>query len=217
MRLRLSFLSLLLCTGHLSCDGGKRYHTEETPRALESLGSGMAAILEFQKQLNAEFRDPDNSPLPDRYRKDFESLDFFEPDTTYQVWARLARSPEALPFDMPTTTDRLARERKYGTLYFELKGQPMSLEVYQSPELIMQEGYENYLFLPFTVATNGKETYSGGRYIDLRVPQGDSLLIDFNRAYNPSCAYNPKYSCPIVPPVNRLEVEIRAGVKVFRK
>ena len=217
MRLRLLFISLLLCLGHFSCDGGKRYHTEEPLQASESLGSGMASILAFQKRLNAEFRDPDTSPLPDRYRKDFESLDFFEPDTTYQVWARLARSPEALPFDMPTNTDRLARERKYGTLYFELKGQPMSLEVYQSPELIMQEGYENYLFLPFTDATNGTETYSGGRYIDLRVPQGDSLLLDFNRAYNPTCAYNPKYSCPIVPPVNRLEAEIRAGVKAFRK
>jgi len=218
MRLHPLILTLSLCLGLLACDGGKRYHSEEsfvpTP---DTVQGGMGAILNFQKQLNAEFRDPDRSPLPDRYRKDFEGLDFFEPDTSYQVWARLARSPEALPFDMPTTTDRLARERKFGVIYFELMGQPMSLEVYQSPDLIMQEGLENYLFLPFTDATNGGETYSGGRYIDLRIPEGDSLLVDFNRAYNPSCAYNPKYSCPIVPPVNRLEVEMRAGVKAFRK
>lgn len=217
MRLHHTIPGLLLCLGCLSCDGGKRYHTEEPTQTTDTLRGGMGAILAFQKRLNAEFRDPDSSPLPDRYRKDFEGLEFFEPDTSYQVWARLVRSPEALPFDMPTTTDRLARERKYGTLYFELKGQPMSLEVYQSPDLILQEGLENYLFLPFTDATNGGETYSGGRYIDLRIPEGDSVLVDFNRAYNPSCVYNPKYSCPIVPQVNRLEVEIRAGVKVFRK
>ena len=218
MRLHHAILGLLLCLGQLSCDGGKRYHTEEAAiSAPDAHQGGVGAILAYQKQLNDEFRDPDRSPLPDRFRKDFEGLDFFEPDTTYQVWARLVRSPEALPFDMPTTTDRQARERKYGTLYFELHGQPMSLEVYQSPELILQEGLENYLFLPFTDPTNGRETYSGGRYIDLRTPDGDSLLVDFNRAYNPYCAYNPKYSCPIVPPVNRLEVEIRAGVKAFLK
>ncbi len=201
----------------MACDGGKRYHDEKPVQAAGSVAEGVGAVLAFQKELNAEFRDPNTSPLPDRYRKDFEGLDFFEPDTTYQVWARLARTPEALPFDMPTTTDRLSRERRYGTLYFELSGQLMALEVYQNLELMLQDGMENYLFLPFTDGTNGTETYSGGRYIDLRVPQGDSILLDFNKAYNPYCAYNAKYSCPIVPAVNHIDQEIRVGVKAFRK
>jgi uncharacterized protein (DUF1684 family) len=63
--------------------------------------------------------------------------------------------------------------------------------------------------------TNGAETYAGGRYIDLAIPGGDSIVIDFNRAYNPYCAYNKKYSCPLVPKVNTLTTEIRAGVKAF--
>lgn len=219
MRLQLSVFILLLGLGLLACDGGKRYHDQAEVLALapDSIGSGVAAVLAFQKELNAEFKDPDTSPLPDRYRKDFESLEFFGPDTTYQVQARLVRSPEALPFDMPTTTERLSRERKFGTLYFELKGQPMSLEVYQNMELMLQEGLEDYLFLPFTDATNGTETYSGGRYIDLRIPEGETLLLDFNRAYNPYCAYNPKYSCPIVPSVNQVPMAVKAGVKAYRK
>lgn len=171
----------------------------------------------FQEKINAEFRDPDTSPLPNEERGAFKGLAFFEADTSYQVWARLVRTPEALPFDMPTTTERMTRERQYGTLYFELMGRPFSLQVYQNVDLMQQEGLEDYLFLPFTDETNGKETYSGGRYIDLVIPQSDSILLDFNTAYNPSCAYNAKYSCPIVPEVNHLDAEIRAGVMKYAK
>ena len=207
------FISLIL-TG--ACRDGKRYHAESAAPAVEA-PSGYEAIRAFRQKLDAEFRDPETSPIPADAREGFPGLDYFDADTTYQVWARLVRSPEALPFDMPTTTDRLARERKYGTVFFELRGTPFSLEIYQSPDLMLQEGLEDYLFLPFTDDTNGSETYSGGRYMDLRIPRGDSLLLDFNTAYNPSCAYNPKYSCPIVPPVNHLEMAVRAGVKAYRK
>jgi uncharacterized protein (DUF1684 family) len=82
----------------------------------------------------------------------------------------------------------------------------------------MQESdYRDYLFLPFIDQTNGEETYGGGRYVDLRIPEGDTLIIDFNKAYNPYCAYNKKYSCPLVPAVNELKTSVTAGVKAFRK
>mgnify|MGYP001082708601 CR=1 FL=1 len=197
------------------CRDGKKYHDLEEPLAVEGSGA-LADIRTFQSSLNSSFRDPEVSPLPDRYRKNFEGLDFFEPDTTYRVWARLDRTPEALPFDMPTNTNDAARERVYGKLTFQLKGDTYVLEVYQSPELMGDPGYTDYLFLPFTDQTNGGNTYEGGRYIDLRIPEGDSILIDFNKAYNPYCAYNPSYSCPLVPPTNHLAVEIVAGVKDFR-
>ncbi|MEJ2585819.1 MAG: DUF1684 domain-containing protein [Robiginitalea sp.] len=142
-------------------------------------------------------------------------LEFFEPDTTYRVLARLDRTPEALPFDMPTNTNDAARERVYGKLTFKLRGSTFVLEVYQSPELMSDTGYEDYLFLPFTDQTNGGQTFEGGRYIDLRIPEGDSILVDFNKAYNPYCAYNPSYSCPLVPEANHLPVEIPVGVKDF--
>ncbi|NAS11188.1 DUF1684 domain-containing protein [Flavobacteriaceae bacterium R33] len=172
-------------------------------------------ILDFQRNLDAEFKDPDSSPLADRHRKDFEGLDFFKPDTSYRVVASLKRTPDAVPFLMPTNTDRKSEEVVYGIALFYLKGEWHELEIYQTRELMQEEGYEDYLFLPFLDLTNGKETYAGGRYLDLRIPQGDSLIIDFNRAYNPYCAYNPKYSCPIVPRVNALNIPVTAGVKAF--
>ena len=89
------------------------------------------------------------------------------------------------------------------------------MNIYQNLELISKPEYVDYLFVPFTDLTNGKGSYSGGRYIDTRIPPGKKIVLDFNKAYNPYCAYNGKYSCPIPPEENHLEVEIRAGVKDF--
>lgn len=225
-RFHLRHLScLLLACVLMGCRDGKRYHdeksdsesgvTETGPAAGRIPTTGLESIRAFQEQMNQTFSDPETSPLSGGALDRFEGLSFFPADTSYQVWAKLMRSPEALPFDMPTTTDRMARERKYGTLAFELQGRPFELQVYQSPELMLEEGYEDYLFLPFTDQTNGGSTYEGGRYLDLRIPEGDSLLLDFNRAYNPLCVYNPEYSCPIVPSVNHLDTEIRAGVRAY--
>ena len=211
-------LGVLILVG---CRDGKRYHTEaeviatQQAQSNKAVVTGIQSILDFQEELNAEFSDPETSPLSIEALRTFDGLPFFNPDTTYQVWARLERSPQALVFDMPTTTDRLARERRYGVLTFNLNGADFQLEVYQSPDLIMQEGMEDYLFLPFADRTNGETTYDSGRYMDLRIPAGDSILLDFNRAYNPYCAYNVKYSCPIVPEVNRIETEVQAGVRYY--
>jgi uncharacterized protein (DUF1684 family) len=200
----------------LACKEEKKYHDEvkNTPAIQED--SRMAAILRFQKELNEKFKDPDVSPLPDRFRKDFESLDFFPPDTSYIVTARLERTPDALPFLMPTNTERESKEVVYGIVHFTLNGKAFQLEVYQNPELMQQDQYEDYLFLPFTDMTNGKETYGGGRYLDLEIPEGNTLIIDFNKAYNPYCVYNKKYSCPLVPKANHLGTRVLAGVKDFK-
>ncbi|MCX2720532.1 DUF1684 domain-containing protein [Lentiprolixibacter aurantiacus] len=198
-----------------SCRDAKRYHdTVEDKRQLTS--EALKDIDEFQKKLNADFRNPEVSPLPDRYRKDFMGLEFFEPDTNFRVWARLEYTPEAIPFLMPTNTDRESEEQVFAIAHFTLEGRPFSLEIYQTLELLDDPGFEDYLFLPFLDATNGEETYSGGRYIDLRIPEGDSLLIDFNKAYNPYCVYNKSYSCPLVPRANTLDIPVRAGVKDFK-
>lgn len=206
------FALSLLCFG---CGDGKKYHDEVSRKEIPS-DSALASIITFQNELNREFADPDTSPLPDRYRKDFEGLDFFDPDTAYRVIATLFRTPEAIPFLMPTNTDRMSEEVVYGKVSFRLKGKTYQLEVYQNEELKSQEGYEDYLFLPFTDQTNGVSTYEGGRYIDLRIPKGETIEIDFNKAYNPYCAYNKKYSCPLVPGQNHISIDIRAGVKAFK-
>ena len=199
----------------MSCGQGKKYHDDEETVKVES--DLVADILEFQKELDESFKDPDSSPLPDKYRKDFEGLDFYKPDTTYVVKARFERTPEAEPFLMPTTTDRQTKEVVYGIAHFTLNGEEHQLEVYQSLGLMDDEEYEDYLFLPFLDNTNGEETYGGGRYIDLTIPEGNTLVIDFNKAYNPYCVYNKKYSCPLVPRQNYLRTKVRAGVKNFNK
>jgi uncharacterized protein (DUF1684 family) len=99
---------------------------------------------------------------------------------------------------------------------FTLLGASHALELYQGEDMMTKAGFEDYLFLPFLDETNGIETYGGGRYIDARIPKGDTLIIDFNTAYNPYCAYNSNYSCPVVPRANYLKVKIKAGVKAFR-
>jgi len=183
-----------------SCGPGKKPLKGETP---------------FQRELNAEFKDASKSPLKKKDLKTFEGLEFFKFDSTYVVNARLELTPNSEWFNMQTTTNRVSKERVYGVLHFELKGEPYQLNVYQGAETMLEEGMEDYLFLPFLDETNGMETYGGGRYIDLRIPEGDSLVIDFNTAYNPFCAYNDKYSCPIVPRENYLKTRIEAGVKAF--
>ena len=208
MRYGSLFLLLIL----LGCGQGKKYHHEEKALPDSAL---LANILKFQQGMDESFRDPETSPLPDRFRKDFEGLDFFWPDTTYVVKAYLERTPDAIPFHMPSTTDIKTLEVVYGIAHFTLNGSEHNLEVYQSLELIEEEEYKDYLFLPFLDNTNGEETYGGGRYIDLSIPQGDTLTIDFNKAYNPYCVYDKKYSCPLVPRQNYLRTEVRAGVKDF--
>lgn len=212
--MRISIIGLLLCIV-ISCGQEKKYHDAKPDIKSITKSDKLADILLFQEELNAEFKNPETSPLADRFRIDFETLNFFAPDTNYIVEAKLIRTPDALPFSMPTTTGRESTEVVYGIAKFTLNGKEHELEIYQSPELITQDKYEDYLFLPFTDKTNGEETYGGGRYLDLRIPNGSTIVLDFNKAYNPYCAYNKKFSCPIVPKVNHLETEIRVGVKAF--
>ncbi len=201
-----------------ACKDRKRYHHEQAQgTSMDEVTDPVRDVIAFQEALNAEYRDPATSPLPDRYRKDFDGLEFFDPDSTYRVVAFLERTPEAVPFLMPTTTERMSTEVVFGIARFRLNGKTEKLEIYQNQELSAEEKYTDYLFLPFLDDTNGEESYTGGRYIDLRVPEGDSIVIDFNRAYNPYCAYNRKYSCPLVPLGNRLQSAVRAGVKAFTK
>ena len=170
----------------------------------------------FQEEQNNFFKDASKSPLKSKDLKAFEGLDFFPIDSMFVVKAQLKRTPNAPYFEMKTTTNRVTRERIFGVLSFTINGQLLKLKVYQSEPNVDSDSDSDYLFLPFLDATNGETTYGGGRYIDLSIPATDALIIDFNKAYNPYCAYNEKYSCPIVPRENYLALEIRAGVKRFK-
>jgi len=172
---------------------------------------------EFQKEINSEYKDATTSPLKEKDRKVFKGLDFFKFDSTFVVKASFKRTPKEEVFKMKTTTSRLPEYVKYGELTFQLKGKTHTLNIYQNQGLIKKAEYKDYLFLPFLDNTNGEDSYGGGRYIDMRIPEGDTMEIDFNKAYNPYCAYNENYSCPIVPRENYLDLEVKAGVKAFKK
>lgn len=148
----------------------------------------------------------------------FEGLAFYPIDLKYRVEAKFVRTPNEKAFLMPTTTERLPEYVKYGEAYFEIDGKELKLMLYKSTDSWGDpEKYGDQLFLPFTDLTSGDGSYGGGRFIDLIIPKGETIIIDFNRAYNPYCAYNSKYSCPIPPRENDLQVRIEAGVMDFNK
>lgn len=170
---------------------------------------------EFQDNINKEYANREESPLTDEDFKMFKGLDFYPINDKFIIEAKFIRTANEKTFKMKTTGTRTPEYVKYGELHFVLNGKNMKLNLYQSIELIKKEGYADYLFLPFSDLTSGKETYIGGRYMDMRIPKGNTMSIDFNKAYNPYCAYNPKYSCPLIPLENDLDIKIEAGVKKF--
>lgn len=177
----------------------------------------LASVEKFQKDLNTEYADAKESPLMAEDLAKFESLDFFPINEKFFVVAKFVRTENEKPFEMKTSTDRIPMYVKYGEAHFELDGKHLQLNIYRNIELSKKEEYKDYLFLPYSDLTSGKESYIGGKYIDMKVPNGDTIAIDFNKAYNPLCAYNYKYSCPKVPLENDLKVEIKAGVKKFHE
>lgn len=169
-------------------------------------------IMDQRAELDAEFRDPDTTPLTRDGLREFTGLHYFPIDLTYRVRAKFERINNPKTIRLPTTTDRKPEYKEYGMLHFVLEGKELTLTTYLNEEIQKQEEYKDYLFLPFLDRTNGESTYGGGRYLDFRMPESDSVYIDFNKAYNPYCCYSDRYSCPLVPRKNYLPVEIRAGV-----
>lgn len=220
MRVWIVLVSILMVS--YSCKDDKKYHDQKTDTQerleVEAVGGNNPydqAVL-FQKKINEEFSNPESSPLKEKDLQNFKGLPFFPIDTTFSVVAKLQRTPNEQPFFMPTTTERMSQEVLYGIVRFEIHGKAFELNVYQNLQLRETEEFKDYLFLPFSDLTNGEETYGGGRYIDLTIPKGDFIVINFNKSYNPYCAYDEKYSCPIVPKENHLDYAIKAGVKDFK-
>lgn len=175
---------------------------------------------EYQRALNASYKDASKSPLKKKDLKKFKGLDFFLVDSTFIVIAKLTKIANAPIFEMATTTDRKPLYKEYGLLKFKLKGAETQLTIYQSQDDLRDEKYKNYLFLPFTDDTSGNESYGGGRYMDVMTTDekaDGTISLNFNNTYNPYCAYNDKYSCPLTPRKNHLDIEVKAGIKVFEK
>jgi uncharacterized protein (DUF1684 family) len=151
--------------------------------------------------------------------KDKKYFHFFPVNKSYQVTAYFERIFDTLGFTMPTSAGTVKYFYKYGRLDFLIDGREYLLFIYQGKDLMQSEQYKDYLFVPFTDATSGDESYGSGRYLEFYKNDilQDSLLLDFNKAYNPYCAYATGYKCPIPPKENRLSIAIKAGEMNFGK
>ncbi|WP_231373946.1 DUF1684 domain-containing protein [Aureivirga marina] len=174
-------------------------------------------MKKYRYQMNVTFSDKNTSPLKPEDLKDFKSLDFFPVDTIYKVKAKFKPAKNAKFMSMKTNTSEVVPYKLYGVATFKIGNKEHKLNLYQYQQMDFTGEFEERLFLPFHDTTNGKETYEGGRYIDVKIPRGKKVVIDFNKAYNPYCVYNEKYVCPVVPAENTLEIPIYAGVKNFKK
>ena len=174
----------------------------------------------YQQKLNSVFKDASKSPLKSKDLKSFKGLDFFPVDSSYIITASIKKTPNTPFIGMPTSTDEKSYYRKFGILTFILKEKEMQLTLYQSLEESENPIFEDYLFLPFTDETSGNYSYGGGRYMDVfksNINANGTIELNFNNTYNPYCAYNEDYSCPLTPRDNHLSIEILAGIKDFKK
>ena len=156
---------------------------------------------------------------PVKAEEDLSYVQFYAPDSTYRVTATVQLTPKAEPFEMPTYNGKTRPHVAYALLSFVLNGKSQQLTLYRNLNVIRMPEFRDYLFLPFKDATSGSETYGGGRYIDLRTGEikDGHLTIDFNKAYNPYCAYQEGYPCPIPPKNNVLSIPVKAGEKAYGK
>ena len=179
----------------------------------QSIKKQKKEILKFQKELNEGYLSKEDTPLRGENYTNFKAHPFFPIDLKYRVVADFVRTPNAIPFDMNTSSGKTRPYVEYGKATFTLNGKKHTVTLYQNLTLIKKPEYADHLFLPFKDETAGTETYGGGKYLDLTIPKGNTMVIDFNQSYHPYCAYNAyDYSCPIVPRENWISARIEAGV-----
>ncbi len=168
----------------------------------------MSKLADFRKEKDEFFRTQPQSPLLPEQRRGFHGLTYFDENRSLVIEAPLEPPAAATEVRMDTTGGGEHVYHRAGVLRFRVDGQPAQLTLYASAG---QHG----MFLPFRDATSGKETYGAGRYLDVEPSHGGRIVVDFNFAYNPYCAYNEKWNCPLPPVENWLRVPIRAGEKDF--
>lgn len=171
-------------------------------------------IAKHREAYKADFIKETRSPLKE---EDFKHLHFFEADSTYNMVAKVELLTNQKVFNMPTYDGTSKEFIRYAKIKFLLGKTELQLTLYKNIALAVNPVYKDLLFLPFTDETNQKTTYGGGRYIDLSLLdiKNGLIAIDFNKAYNPYCAYSDGYRCPIPPEENDLPLEILAGEKLY--
>lgn len=196
MRHALLGMLLLAVLAGIGCEAGSE---EPTYRQ---------AILQHRMELDMDMRER-GSVLPSDMRDEFKGLDYFDVDSTYRFEAPFSELSTPDTMMMPVSTGGAAPQVKVGYVAVPFPEGEAQLAVFRgAPE----SGRQRY-WIPFADETNGSETYKAGRYVDVELGEDGRAVVDFNRAYNPTCAYNPDYVCPLPPSENRLALNVRAGEK----
>ena len=175
-------------------------------------GAYAAQLRKARSEKDRGFRQSPESPIPEAQKARFDSLNYYPADVAFVVEAALSRNAHPDTTLLQMSDNRAEKYLRWGQAKFQVDAQAQQLAVY-----LKANGKDSTLFVPFTDGTNGHDTYGGGRYLDvpLPAPEAETVELDFNRAYNPYCAYNDAYSCPVPPAENRLQVAIAAGEKSF--
>jgi len=186
---------------------------EEYSRIVMRLSEWRERLERERKQKNWFFAVNARSPIPPEKRDDFNGLDYYPPNPDYRIELKLHEYEEKKTLKMATTSGEEQEYIRWGEFQFKLDGKEHRLHAYK------RDPKEQRLFVPFRDATSGKETYGAGRYLDLEpkrhyVDEG-KWILDFNESYNPFCAYNKAYTCPLTPPENWLDSSVRAGEKKY--
>ena len=168
----------------------------------------MSELTAFRAEKDDFFKHHPQSPLLRDQKAKFAGLQYFPENESLRLEVKVQRFEDESQIVMQTSTGGVQEYIRYGRFKFDVDGQPAELTIYEN---------ENGYFLPFVDALAGKETYPAGRYLEPEPLPGDRFLVDFNLAYNPNCAYNEMWSCPITPAENRLKVPVRAGEKLFHE
>ncbi|OUS13047.1 hypothetical protein A9Q93_09560 [Nonlabens dokdonensis] len=169
--------------------------------------------IDYRQKLSQEYKSGENNVLTAREKKNFGYLNFYDFDPEFVVEARFEPLDNTEELKLKTSTTRIASYVKYGYLHFTLKGKKCKLLVLSSPSLKDDPEYYNYLSVFFTDETNGDGSYKKGRYMELRSPLSDKVVLNFNNTYNPYCAYSERFSCAVPPKENHLPLPVKAGVK----
>ena len=169
----------------------------------------MSELSEFRQTKDENFAGGHDSPLIEHQKHDFKGLRYFDENPGLRFVVELEEFESQDAVEMQTSTGDVAQFIRWGRISFEVGRQKAQLT------LLKDEGSGEY-FLPFADATSGHETYGAGRYLEVEELPDGKLLVDFNYAYNPYCAYNESWSCPLTPAENRLKVAVRAGEMSFK-
>jgi uncharacterized protein len=217
----LFLLAGMLLFGGLSCEvqvGGIPGQTGQVALPVRLSEPEEIRIVESiekdRREKDLEFRQDADSPIAGEYRQDFKGASYYPIDLRYRFQGRIHRLPEGNRFQMTASNGELREAIHWGYFRFQWdQGTVCTLQVYKMRSERGEQ--EEFLFLPFRDKNAGKETYGGGRYLDLKENSQGIYIVDFNQAYNPYCAYGKSYSCPIPPKENNLSIAVTAGEKTF--